>query len=113
MMQQIRDQFWYAVSSIVQGRVSIGTYLKTADKVIRDVVLEERFASVVFTTPAPDVLAITIDFALIQDRSTNTPHNDAEDKEPNCECGVVDCDLFRSSMTASPVSVEDDHTHEE
>jgi hypothetical protein len=87
------------------------TYLETADEIVRDIILEKSFACVVLAAPAPDVLAATIYFALVQDCCANTPHNDAEDEESNCECGVVDSDFLRSSVPASPVAIEDDHTH--
>lgn len=87
-------------------------YLKTADKCIGNVILEELSSLVVLATPAPDVLAVICSLALVQDTSTNTPHDDAENEESDCERGVVNCNLLGPSVASPPVGVEDENGHE-
>jgi hypothetical protein len=94
------------------GKETRWTYLQAADKSIRDVVLKERTALVVFAAPAPDILAISVGFTLVQDSCADTPHDDTKDKEKNSESGVVDGDLLGSIVTAAKVTPEDNQAHE-
>ena len=89
------------------------SYLKSASQIVRDVILEKSLASVVLAAPAPDILAITIRLALVQDCQTNSPHDDAEDEEAHSEGGVIDCDLLGPSVTTSVVTPEDNERHKE
>jgi hypothetical protein len=86
-------------------------YLKTADESIRDIILEECTSLVVLATPTPDIFAVTVGFALVENTSANTPHDDAKDKECNSKGGVVDGHLLRSPVTSAPVGIEDEDTH--
>jgi len=90
-----------------------GPVLKSANQIVRNSVLEESLASIVFATPSPDILASTVLFALVQDCSSNSPHDNAEDEKSDGKGSVVNCHFLSSAMTASPVSVKDDDAHEQ
>lgn len=94
-------------------RQARGTYLKAADESVGDVVLEERPTLVIFAAPSPNILTFSIGPALIQNSSSDTPHDDTEDKEKNSESSIIDGDLFSSVVASSVVTPEDYQTHEE
>jgi hypothetical protein len=79
-------------------KIYSNAHLKTADKRIRDIVLEQMSPLVVYTRPAPHVFAFALGFALVKNSGTNRPHDDAEDEEANSENGVVRCDLLCSPV---------------
>jgi len=115
MMQQMRDQFCdlsVSFTYIVIEDVVMMTYLKTADQIIRNVVLKKCFASVVFATPAPDILSISFGFALTQDGGSHAPHDNAENEEDDGKSGIINSDLLCSAMTTSVVAIENDKAGE-
>ena len=80
-----------------------GTYLKAADEVVVDFVLEEGAAPVVVASPAPHVLTVAVGFTGVENGGSHDPHDGAEDEEADCEGGVVDSGFLCPIVTASPV----------
>ena len=85
------------------------TYLKTADERIGDVILEKMSSLVVYARPAPHVLVVVVRFALVEDRCSNGPHDDAEDEESNGEDSIVGCYFLGSIVATSEVGNHDDN----
>jgi len=86
--------------------------LKTADEAVGHVVLEEMSSLVVNTGPAPHVFVVVLRFTLVEDGSTDTPHDDAEYEECNSKDSVVSGNLFGSMVTSSPVGDDDEDGHD-
>lgn len=80
--------------------------MQLADKLVGDIVLEERLAFIVHARPAPHVLVVTVVSLGLQDCCTDGPHDDAEDEEDDGEGSVVNSGLLCLSMSSFPVSVE-------
>jgi hypothetical protein len=87
------------------------TYLKTAHERVGNVIFEEVSSLIVNAGPTPHILVVVILFALIQDRGSNRPHDDAEDEESNGEDGVVGCHFLSSIVASSEVCDHDDNRH--
>lgn len=83
--------------------IILKAYLKSADKSIVNVFFEEVLSLSVFAGPSPHVFGVAVLFTLVEYRSSNGPHHDAENEEPNSEDSVVDCGLLGSPMASSPV----------
>lgn len=81
-------------------------FLHAANQSISNIVLEELAAFVVFAAPAPNVLSITVISTAVQDRGTDSPHDDAESEEEDGEDSVVDSSFFGAFVTSPPVGVE-------
>jgi hypothetical protein len=96
-----------------EAGVLISAYLKTADKGVGDVILEEVSSLVVYARPTPHVLVVVLRFTLVKYGCTDGPHDDAEDKEPYSEDGVVSSDLFGSFVASFPVGDDDDDGHDQ
>ena len=90
----------------------VSAYLKTADEAVGHVVLEEMSSLVVNTGPAPHVFVVVLRFTLVEDGSTDTPHDDAEYEECNSKDSVVSGNLFGSMVTSSPVGDDDEDGHD-
>jgi hypothetical protein len=88
------------------------TYLKAANKSIRYIILEQLLPAVILTTPSPHVLTISFVAALIEDDRTYDPHDYGKDEKCDSECGVIDCNLLRSSVASSEIAPEDENAHE-
>jgi len=86
--------------------------LKTADEAVGYIVLEEMSSLVVNTGPAPHVFVVVLRFTLVEDGSTDTPHDDAEYEECNSKDSVVSGNLFGSMVTSSPVGDDDEDGHD-
>ena len=84
-----------------------GTRLKPADQDVADLVLEKLTPLVVFATPAPKILSVTIRLAAVEYPGADAPHDDAKGEEDDGENGIVDCCLFRSPVTMSPMRIYD------
>ena len=67
---------------------------------------------VVNTGPAPHVFVVVLRFTLVEDGSTDTPHDDAEYEECNSKDSVVSGNLFGSMVTSSPVGDDDEDGHD-
>jgi hypothetical protein len=89
----------------------ISAYLKTADKGIGNVILEEMSSLVVHARPSPHVLVVVLPFTLVEDRGTYSPHDDAEDEESDSKDSVVSSNLFGSFVASFPVGDDDDNRH--
>jgi hypothetical protein len=88
-------------------------YLKAANKRIRNVILEEMSSLVVHARPAPHVFVVVLCFTLVQNSSTNSPHDDAEDEEANGEDSVVSCYFFGPIVASSKVCNHDNDGHDQ
>jgi len=86
--------------------------LKTADEAVGHVVLEEMSSLVVNTGPAPHVFVVVLRFTLVEDGSTDTPHDNAEYEKCNSEDSVVSGNLFSSMVASSPVGDDDEDGHD-
>lgn len=107
MMQQTRDQFCSCQQCAC--KVDHGcTHLKTTDKTVRNVILEEVSSLVVYTGPTPHVFVVAIRFALVEDGGSNSPHDDAEHEKGNGKDGVIRGDFLCLSMASFPVGDDDD-----
>ena len=69
--------------------------------------MEKLAAFVVFATPTPNILAVAVVPAAIQNGSADSPHDNAECKEKDGKYGVVDSGLLSALVTSTPVGVED------
>jgi hypothetical protein len=112
MMQQTRDQFWKVVSICSCDFCVEQTYLKTADKRVGDVVLEEMAPLVVYAGPAPHVFVVVVRFTLVEDCCSDGPHDDAENEEANSEDGVVGSDFLSPIVAPSEVCNHNNNGHE-
>jgi hypothetical protein len=83
--------------------------LKTADKRVGNVIFEEVSSLVVNARPTPHVFIVVVRFTLIQNRGSNSPHDNAEDEESNGEDGVVSCHFLGSIVASSEVCDHDDN----
>jgi hypothetical protein len=88
-------------------------YLKTADKRIGNVILEEMSSLVVYARPAPHVFIVVLRFTLVEDSCADSPHDDAEDEETNSEDSIVSCYFFGPIMASSGVCNHDHDGHDE
>lgn len=90
-----------------KGKRNERTHLKPADQDVADLILEKLTPLVVLTTPAPKILSVTIRLAAVEYPSTDAPHDDAKDEDDDGENSIVDCCLFRSPVTMSPMRIYD------
>jgi hypothetical protein len=95
-----------------ESQIGESAYLKTADKRIGDVFFEQVASLVVYARPAPHVLVVVLGFTLVENRCSNSPHDDAEDEETNSEDSVVGCHLLGSMVTSSCVGDHNNDRHE-
>ena len=84
------------------------TDLKSAHQRIVDFFLEQLAPGVVVARPAPEVLAVAVRSAALQNGGCDDPHDGVEDEEAERERGVVDGGLFGFAVTASAVRPEDE-----
>jgi len=90
-----------------------GPVLKTANESIWNIVFKQLLSLVLLATPAPDILTTTVISALVENGCTNTPHDDTEDEESDCECGIVNCNFLSPPVTTFPVLIEDENAEDE
>lgn len=86
--------------------------LKSANKCIGNVVLEDMSSGIVYARPAPHVFVVVLRFTLIENGCSDSPHNDAEDEETNGEDSVVGGYFFGSIVTSSKVGNHNDDRHD-
>jgi hypothetical protein len=87
--------------------------LKTADECVRDIVLKQVPALIVYAGPTPHVFVVILCFTLVEDCCSHSPHDDAENEESDGEDGIVSGDLFGSIMATSTISDHDNDRHDE
>jgi hypothetical protein len=87
----------------------VAAYLKTADKGIGDIILEEMSSLVIHARPTPHILVVVLRFTLVEESGTYSPHDDTEDEESDGEDSVVSGHLFSSMMSRSKVGADDEH----
>lgn len=63
--------------------------------------------------PTPHVFAVTRGLRVLVDGRTDDPHNEVEEEEADCKCGIVNGGLFSPSVAALPVTPEDDNAGKE
>lgn len=98
----------------IDNKVNVCTHLHTTNNVISDLILEDLFPHPTLTSPAPNILPITILPTQMQDQQARQPHDDIRREERNRKYSIIYNCLFRTSVVpAPPIPVDDDYGYEE